>query len=54
MEKLLNSYGFLHDMDEIEGGRLFFHYSHFSGNSAELRVNDEVDLTFCEILLEAN
>ena len=30
-------------MDDLEGGRLFFHYSHFGGNSNELRLNDEVE-----------
>jgi len=43
VEKLLNSYGFIHSMDDLDGGRLFFHYSHFGGNSNELRVNDEVE-----------
>jgi hypothetical protein len=30
-------------MDEIDPGRMFFHYSHFSGNQNELRINDEVE-----------
>lgn len=30
-------------MDDLDGGRLFFHYSHFGGNSSDLRINDEVE-----------
>jgi len=45
VEKLLNSFGFIQSIDDVSNsqGRLFFHYSHFNGNSNDLRLNDEVE-----------
>jgi len=45
VEKLLNSFGFIQSVDDVSNsqGRLFFHYSHFNGNSNDLRLNDEVE-----------
>jgi len=45
VEKLLNSFGFIQSVDDVSNsqGRLFFHYSHFNGNSNDLRLHDEVE-----------